>query len=139
MSGRRVNLDELLTPAGEVTLAGDVHPVLPLDGAGYQAIQGIDRGQATAEDLVPMYEAVGRCVPTLTPEQLAHLRPVQVGVIIGIACAPIEEVEASLPKARRATTRPSRSNRRTRSASSSSASPSAPASGSPSSPATPTR
>lgn len=107
MALRSIDLDALVSDAGEVTLGGVAHVVKPLDGAAYKILLRIRAGGLSSdESFDALYEIAGRCVPTIADITALSIR--QVSAIVEMAGQHITEVE-KLPKSSRPHVGPQRS------------------------------
>lgn len=98
-------LDELTRPELSVTLRGKRYKVSPMDGFGYQLVNGM-----TKENSVHvMYRVAARCLMGSMPrdevfgtEDVLGLTAEEVGQVVQVASGQIQEVEATLPNAGKA-------------------------------------
>lgn len=89
-------LARLRKPAGWVEFEdGTRHEVFPTRGESYQALRTAKKDQAVAA----FYDAVQKCVPSATPEQVLSLDLDQVNALLGLAGSGIEAVEQLYPNA----------------------------------------
>lgn len=94
-----IDLDALLGDAGEVTLGGVTHRVLPLDGTAYKLLLRMRRGKMTEEEALDgMYEVAHLCCPSIP--DITKLALPQVTAITSMAGRHMQEVEAH-PKSSR--------------------------------------
>ena len=95
LQGGTVNLDDLLKTV-TVILDGESHEVSPIDGVGYQLLKTM---QTDGNSVLPMYEVVARCLPTVPKERVMSMTAVQIGRIVKLATETVGLVEESDPNA----------------------------------------
>lgn len=90
-----IDLDALDRPAGKVKLLGEERVVQAIDAAGYRTMKKIqeDYNMGGFPDVDKMYELAGQCCPSLSPEQVSHLKMEQVSAIIAIAGNRVDAVK----------------------------------------------
>ena len=86
------NVDAVEDIAGYATVNGRRVTVHQLDGAAYRALRRLEEAGTT--DATIFYDAVRRCVPELSSDEVDRLRPKQIGTLLAIAGAMIDLVEA---------------------------------------------
>lgn len=86
------NIDAVDDVAGYATVYGRTVKVLHIDGAAYRALRRMS--ESGDPDITPMYDAVARCVPELSSAEVDRLRPKQMAMLLGIAGAMVDLVEA---------------------------------------------
>jgi hypothetical protein len=91
---RTVDLDALLNPNVSVTFKGKNVPVKPIDGTCFQLLTRLEGGEQTVE---LMYEIIGRCLPSLSKEEVLELTPIQAKAVIELVSEGVREVEALAP------------------------------------------
>lgn len=108
----RVSLLALRRDAGEVEIIGqDGRPrwatVRQADGAVWDTVtEWAERAETakrtgaglrqTREDVLQLYEMVGRCMPDLTPDERRRLTPEQAHSVLQMACVGIERVQEAI-------------------------------------------
>jgi hypothetical protein len=96
----RINLDALAGDAGEVEFGGELHAVLPIDGAGFLALMDISQDSMTeGEAMRAMFTIAKRCVPTLA-DKIDSMNLQQIQGIMQLAKGHVVEVEQH-PKSKR--------------------------------------
>lgn len=102
-NGRKsVDLDRVLNEyAGEVTVGGRTYQVRPLDARGMQLARSLRNGEGDPFD--NLYRLAELCLPSMSPEDVEKLVPVQIQAVVDVASSAVREVEESAgnpPKAR---------------------------------------
>jgi hypothetical protein len=87
-----VNIDPFATVAGHITVAGQEHDVLHLNGREYRTLR-------SGADALAAYDIVLRIVPTLSEDEVYSLTAPQIGAIIAVADGQVVAVEKQFPNA----------------------------------------
>lgn len=102
----RINLDDVLVPAGEVTLGGAVYIVTHVTSASWEGakkLQEDERRRQAGETVAPDVDAIFRIarslVPTMPEAVRATLTIEQATAILQVAVHQADEVEKLYPKA----------------------------------------
>lgn len=86
------NIDAVDDIAGYAKVYDRTVTVYHIDGAAYRALRRMS--ESGDPDITPMYDAVKRCVPELSSDEVDRLRPKQMAMLLGIAGAMVDLVEA---------------------------------------------
>jgi len=102
----RINLDEVMVPAGEVTIKGVVYHVSHVTAASWEGakkLQEDERRRLAGEKVIPDVDTVFRVARSLVydmPEEVkGGLAIEQATAILQVACGLADEVEKLFPKA----------------------------------------
>lgn len=91
-----LDLDELSDVAGLVRLGGREVPVKAATAPVYRAVLAINAAPDKI-DVLQLYALAGRCVPSLTTEEVEALSVAQLSAIIATAVGGVAKVERKFP------------------------------------------